>query len=81
MKTKNGTVISGYQFSTWKVALNGISNEPCPQSHSAAAEPTKPITPKTRWPVNSSTIIVPNMKSVMNSELMRWASRARWRRP
>ena len=30
MNTKNGTVISGYQFSTWKVALNGISKEPLP---------------------------------------------------
>ena len=81
MKTKNGTVISGYQFSTWKEALNGISKEPWPHSQSAAAEPTKPMTPKTRCPVKSSTIMVPNMKSVMNSELMRSASRARWRCP
>ena len=51
MNTKNGTVISGYQFSTWKAALKGISNEPFPHSHNAAAAPTKPITPKTRWPV------------------------------
>ena len=71
MKTKNGTVISGYQFSTWKDALNGISKAPSPHSQRAAAEPTKPITPKTRCPVNKSTIMVPNMKSVMNSELMR----------
>ena len=81
MKTKNGTVISGYQFSTWKEALNGISKAPSPHSHSAAAEPTKPITPKTRWPVNSSTSMVPNMKRVMASELMRSVSRVRWQRP
>ena len=81
MKTKNGAVISGYQLSTWKLALKGISNEPLPHSHSAAAAPTKPITPKTRCPVMSSTIIVTNMKMVIASGLMRSASRGRWRCP
>ena len=81
MKMKNGTVISGYQFSTWKLALNGISKPPFPHSQSAAAAPTKPITPKTRCPVISSTIIVTNMKMVMNSGLMRSAFRVRSRRP
>ena len=81
MNTKNGTVISGYQFSTWKAALNGISNEPLPHSHKAAAVPTKPITPKTRCPVPISSSIEANMKIVMYSELMLSAFPVHWRRP
>ena len=70
MKTKKGTVIRGYQFRTWKAALKGISKEPWPQRASAAADPTKPITPKTRCPVAIRSSMEANMKMVMYSELM-----------
>ena len=53
----SGRVSSGYQFSSWMLALNGISEAPSPHSASANAEATKPIAANTRCPVSSRSIM------------------------
>jgi hypothetical protein len=62
-----GRVRSGYHFISLMAALNAITDPPSPQSHKAANAPTKPIAPKTRWPVMSISIMVANIRRAMSS--------------
>ena len=68
MKMNIGRVRSGYHFMSFIAAEKGMSTPPVPpQSNKAAAAPTKPMAPNTRWPVNSITIMVENMSSAVAS--------------
>ena len=63
----NGKVNIGYHLNNFHVAVYGISIAPSPHNNNAAAADTKPIAPKTRWPVSNIKSIVTNIKTAMNS--------------
>ena len=57
----------GYHLNNFQDAVNGISTAPLPHINKAAAAATKPIAPKTRWPVKSIKTIVANIKIAIAS--------------
>ena len=67
MKINIGKVKSGYHFINFIADEKGISDPPVPHRVTAAMAATAPIAPKTRCPVNSSSIIEENIKSAIIS--------------
>ena len=62
MKMNIGSVSNGYHVISFIAAENGMSCPPAPHSASAAMAATAPIAPNTRWPVNSISIMLANIK-------------------
>ena len=61
MKMNIGSVKSGYHFISFIAAEKGRSEPPVPQSANDATAATPPMTPNTRWPVISISIIEENI--------------------
>ncbi len=67
MKMNIGSVSSGYHFISFIAAEKPRSEPPTPHSGSAAATATKPMAPKTRWPVAIISIIDVNIRMAIMS--------------
>ena len=61
MNMNIGSVSSGYHFISFIAAAKPRSDPPTPQRKTEAVTATKPMAPKTRWPVIIISIIVLNI--------------------